>query len=476
MVSILRRTSWYFLSSIGTPLLGLITLPIFTTKLGLEHFGVFALGSALAGVVSATSGSVSTVSLPLELGQRSQAERGPFLTAVLLLSLAVGFGTCVAVFGLYCLAKKIFSLEWLTPLAITLAICAALLNSLWAVCTEILTIDGRAKLYAVTNIVQVLGSACIVTVALFIFDDLENALFWGFLSAAVVGAVATVYALRHWLDMRTVLPWISSAGRGGVAAVIASLTETGKVALERIYIGAFLGVSPLGMLAHAQYYKNVSMIALNALSRGVWPTALSEGREPQPTFFQTLQMWKYVQQFVAMLTVGFALLGREIIGILTHGKFVDATPYAVALLLVLLVQTAAKPHLAILSARGQGHIIANLNTVSVVIGFVWLLISTPFFGLWGAVSAVMMQAVIHRVAVFAYARLMYRLPFTDFWIVAGFTATTICSLFSAVLMPSVYMRLGLCLVIFAATLWKVGPAILRARRSSVHRESSELIP
>ena len=456
-MSILPRTGWYFLSSFAVPLLGLVTLPIFTIRLGPDHYGAFALGSALAGVISAAAGSVSTVSLPAELGFRSETERRPYLTAVMLLSLAVGLVTCGIVFGLYSAMIMIFSLDILTPVATALTIAAAMLNSVWAICTEILTIDGRARTYAISTVLQAAASALAVAVALFVFDESDVALFWGFLSAALVASIGAIQALRHSLEFCGLSAWIPIAARGGVAALSASLSETGKVAIERAYLGSMLGVGQLGMFAHAQFYKNASMVALNALSRGVWPSALQEAREPDPEFLVTLRVWTIVQMFVVMVVLVFALIGREIISLLTHGKFVEAAPYALALLFALLIQTAAKPHSSILMARGQGHLHAHINTFSTVVALAWLLVTVPFLGVWGAVSSVIVQAVIHRVAVFTFARRLYGMPFTDGWVVAGICGAAVYSLLAAQTDLNLLGRSGLLVLLLAIILWKTGP-------------------
>lgn len=452
---ILRRTGWYFLSSVSVPLLGLITLPIFTTRLGPEHYGVFALGSALAGIVSAAAGSVSTVSLPAEFGRLTDAERRHYVTAVLVLSLAVGLVTCGAVFGLYSVVSEVFSLEILTPTATTLAIAGALLNSLWAVCTEILTIDGRARVYSISTVLQALANALAVSAALFLFDEPETALFWGFLSAALMASIGAVFALRRSLVRCSLSIWLPIAARGGVAAITASLSETGKVAIERAYLGAVVGVGQLGLFAHAQFYKNASMVALNALSRGVWPTALQEARDPEPAFPATLRVWTMVQAFVVIMALGFALVGREVIGLLTHGKFVEAAPYAVALLLALLIQTAAKPHSSLLLSRGQGHLYAHLNTISMIVALAWLLVSVPFMGVWGVVSSIFVQVVIHRVGVFVFARRLYRLPFTDGWVFWGACGVIICAFLTTQM--TLLERGGLFVGLLMATLWKTKP-------------------
>lgn len=425
-MSVARRTGWYFVSSMGVPLLGLLTLPLYTTRLGPEQFGVFALGSSLATVVSATAGSVSTLSLPAELNRYEGEDRRRYVGSVLLLAIVGAVLSCLGVFTAYSAAVAAFNLELLGDTATRLAIAGALLGSLWAVCVEIMTIEGRAKNYAMTTILQTVVNAIVVCIALFVFDDIDNALFWGFVGAGAAGVLGAMISLSGRFAFGGLWRWLPIAARGGAAAVLASLTENGKIAVERSYVGLMVGAHQLGLLAHGQYYKNASMVLINAVSRGLVPTSLREADDPQPHFRVTLQLWVPVQAMVVGITLGFSLIGREILGLLTHGKFVEAAPYAVAMMLTMLLQTLAKPHATLLLARGQGHLHANLNTAAIVLALLWLFATVPFLGVWGAITSFGIQTLVHRVAVYWAANRIHRLPFADRWVIGGFALTGLC--------------------------------------------------
>jgi O-antigen/teichoic acid export membrane protein len=458
-MSISRRVSWYFFSSVGVPLLGLATLPIFTTRLGPEQFGAFALGSALAAIVSATAASVSVLSLPTELGRRVKEDRNSYITAVLVLAFLASVISCISVFGIYAFASITLKLELLAPMATGLCIVGGLLNGLWAVCVEILTIDGRAKNYAVTTFLQAIANAIAVSTALFVFSDVDYALFWGFVASAFVGVVAAVVLFRNTIRLHNLRSWLPIASRGGLAAVIASLSENGKVALERSYLGALVGMAPLGLFAHAQYYKNASMVVMNALSRGLLPTALQEAHADIPAFIVTLKLWMLVQAFVITVTLMFALFGQEVIAFLTHGKFEDAAQYAVALLLILLLQTAGKPHATLLVSRSRGHIHANLNTISIAIAIAWLLVSVPYFGVWGAISSIFVQVLIHRLAIYRAAHRLHRIPFSDGLVVAGFIAVAACIFVVEEWKLGIAQRMILLALLYLALVWRLKPTL-----------------
>lgn len=450
----LKRSWWYFLSSIGVSLLGVAAIPLFTARLGPEHFGVFAVGAALAGVVSGISGSMSTVSLAAEWGSRTESERKPYVTTILFLSLVVGVIASSVVFGLYTGLSETLLSGVLTPSATILSSIAAILNGFSAICAEILTVDGRAKAFAVVSVLQTLANVVAVSVAVFVFGEINLALFWGFFAAAIANGVASAIALRGSLQVPEIRTWLPVASRGGFATVISSLGENGRTAIERWYLSAIVGVSPLGLFVHAQYYKNVSMIFVNALSRGVWPSGLQEARAVDPSFPETIKLWKLAQLFVVLVAVAFALLGRDIIGLITHNKFVGAAPYAVDLLVVLLLQTIAKPHSLMLMSRGQGHLSSYLHTASSVVALIWVVVSAPFLGIWAAVSGAFIQVLTQKIGIVLVARRLCRFPFTDGWILASASAILVCQVIVEKFGLSIQARSLVAAVVLVVALWR----------------------
>lgn len=474
-MSFARRTGWYFASSIGVPLLGLLTLPLYTTRLGPEQFGVFALGSSLASVVSATAGSVSALSLPVELNSYQGEDRSRYVGSVLLLAVVGALLSCLVVFAAYSAAAAAFDLELLGDTATLLMITGALLGSLWAICVEIITIEGRAKNYAITTIIQTGVNAIVVCIALFVFNDIDNALFWGFVGAGATGAVGAMISLWGGFEFGDLRRWLPVAARGAAAAVLASLTENGKTAVERSYVGLMVGAHQLGLLANGQYYKNTSMVLINAVSRGLVPTSLCEAKDSRPDFRVTRQLWVPVQAMVVGITLGFALVGREVLGLLTHGKFIEAAPYAVAMMLTLLLQTLAKPHAALMLARGHGPKYANLNTTAIVVALLLMFATVPLLGVWGAILSFAIQTLALRIALYWVANRIHPLPFADHWVIGGSALTGLCVLLDYYFYLSLTIRSGLLFVIYLILLFifRRELAFIVAYRKNIIRRGSE---
>lgn len=440
-MSVSKRTAWYFVSSIGGPLVSFATLPLFTLKLGPEQYGAFALGTAFAGAVSGVAGSVSTLNMPTQLTVLQGEDRRRYLAAALLVAFAIALGVASLIYWLSISYKEVMSVDGLSRTALQLALLSGVLNTAWVVLVEILAIEGKARTYSLLFFAQTLINAAVVSVALFSFDDKQLALFWGFGAAALFSSTSSLLALAQTVEFYDVAKWLRVAAHGMVSAVSASLSEYGKLAFERSLLAGAAGVAVLGLFAHAQYYKNASMTLINALSRGVLPTALEEAKADPPVFQKTRQIWILVQLFVMTVCMGFALIGRDVIGLLTNGKFSDAAPYAVMVLISLLLQTAAKPHATLLLARGQGKLYANLNTLSVMIAVGVLLIAVPLWGVWGVICSLFAQIIILKAGIYFYSRKIASLGFTDAVVVLGGMCALVIELLVEMLKPGLKIRL-----------------------------------
>ncbi|TDR76728.1 lipopolysaccharide biosynthesis protein [Paludibacterium purpuratum] len=418
-MSVANRTTWYFLSSIGVPLISLAALPLYTTRLGPSHFGAFALGATIAGLISGVAGATSTLSLPHQLSILEGRDRTHYLSAVLTASLLVGLLCLVFIYPLYTQASNLFGKDYLGRKSLLLALLAGVLNAMWTASVEILGIEGKAKTYAILTFAQALINIAVVSFCIFSLGENDNALFYGFIAAAALGTFSAIVLFLRPTSLSSLKMWLPKACAGSTSAVSASIAENGKLAFERSYLAGFAGFAALGLYSHAQYYKNATMTLLNALSRGVLPTALEEAKLPQPTFAVTQEVWDIVQIFVACVCIGFAFIGRDVIAFLTHGKFTDAASYTVALLIVLLLQTAAKTHAMLLLGRGLGNLYANLNTASIGIAFLSLFLLVPHFGVWGAIISMYIQVFLHKIGQYIATKRITKLPFSDYWVYGG---------------------------------------------------------
>jgi len=459
-MSIAKRTGWYFTSSIVVPLLGILSLPIFTLKLGSEQYGVYAIASSLATVVSAASGSFSYLSLSAQLNSYNDENRRLYLGAVLLIGVLFSLIFSFCFLLVYFVLGNTFGLELLSRTAVILTFVGAFFGSVWSICVEILTIQGRAKDFSLSSIAQTLANVITVCVMLFVFDSIKYALLWGFVCASLVGALGAYVSLHGNFTVRNLHHWVPIAWHGGGYSVFASLMENGKNAVERYYIGLVNGANQLGLLAHGQYYKNATMIVVNAISRGLVPTIMLEAKEGYQNFSTSMKIWTSVQIMIVVITLCFTLVGRELIGILTHDKFVEAYPYAIAMMSTLLLQTMAKPQSTLLLVRGKGKFYSNLNTASAIMGLIILFITVPYFGVWGAIIATVFQIITLRAALFWVAHRITPIPFADYWVIVGLVLTGFCVVIDHFFNLNFLIRLLMLFFIYLFIYFKVKKEII----------------
>jgi O-antigen/teichoic acid export membrane protein len=146
---------------------------------------------------------------------------------------------------------------------------------------------------------------------------------------------------------------------------------------------------------------------------------LGEAREVQPLFPRTGRVWRCYYGALVCLGLGWALLGREAIGLLTHGKFVDAAPWVAAWIVHNLVAYSGRPQLGFVLARGHGRAFSLITGASKLVAMLCLLVLVPTIGAVGAVIAAFAQIVAVRVALAWFVARKLWLPFQDRLVLLG---------------------------------------------------------
>ncbi len=140
--------------------------------------------------------------------------------------------------------------------------------------------------------------------------------------------------------------------------------ESASVTIERNVIGAGLSLGALGIYTHSQSYKAITLLAIKAVSRAIWPVSLQEARTAGSTFIKTRLAWR---PLVVMLTVVALLnvaVGREVIAVLTHGKFDLAAKFVTCWMIYQIIQCTCREYHTVLYTAGRGIFLTYVNVIS----------------------------------------------------------------------------------------------------------------
>jgi O-antigen/teichoic acid export membrane protein len=248
------------------------------------------------------------------------------------------------------------------------------------------------------------------------------ALFVGHGAGGVVALVGSLAALSRFFKAKIDWALVKEAAHLGGWTTVSSLAQQARQTVERAALSRFTGLHDLGLYVHAQQYQTLALLGCQPAQSAVIPVLLDEAKEREPRFTRTARASNVLFLGVSIFGVAVALFGREVIGLLTHDKFNDATPYAALLIAVVLIQISGRPQLAHLLANGRARYTSLCNIFAAAASILTLVVLVGRLGLLAAISASAIQFLIFRVASGLDPHARARLPFQDGWAVTGIAA------------------------------------------------------
>lgn len=420
-MSFLKRFSFFFLPSVFQAALSILILPFTTAILGPEEYGIFAIVLSLTALGTVIAGSGAGFLFSSHYTEADIKEKRLLVSTVVITGVFLSFIFSGLVIFLWDLIVRQWSVFAHVSLpALYLGLVTLVFSLPWVFAIDILTLEGRARHFAGTLIFQSCLSAAATLVTLYVFDQGLLSLFWGSFLGSVVTFFGAVSALKDVLRMNFSRKWFSSLWKVSSIAVPASILESFHVLLERSVLSIYVGLGNLGIYTHSQQYRSLVLMPVKAAARTVWPETLSEAREEiSPVFPKTRAVWDALYLGITACGIVFATFGRDIIALLTHGKFSDASVFATLWMVYLLIQNMGKPHTGVLWSRGHGRTYSAFQIGALAVGIAALFLLVPSFGLYGAFSALLIQMLTFRIFLQWHVRKIAVLPFQDGWVIFG---------------------------------------------------------
>ncbi|MBM4134864.1 MAG: lipopolysaccharide biosynthesis protein [Nitrospira sp.] len=415
-----RNFSLFLLSSLIQGAISFAMVPIATYVLGPEEFGMFALISVIPVLLTVVATMGADYLFAKYYPTASLVERQRMVSTIL----AVG-GTLLALGSSCLLAGWTVAVQFMHQLQqiplklLGLSLLSMGLGFPWVVASYIVTLDGKASLHAFITISQALVSALVIIIGLYGLGLGVEALFWGAIGTSIVSSAGAWVVLKPYARPAPSRMWAANMLRVGIPVSVANLMETLQSFLERYLLTAFAGLHALGLYAHSQQYRHMVSMPLKSVSRAIWPITLHESREERNQFGTTRDAWDMSYIGVTMVGLLFATLGGNLIGFLTHGKFVEAAPLVAMWMVFILVQNSGKPQTGVLYARGQLVACSKVMILSAGAGMVLMALLIPVIGMLGAIVAAIVQQVLYRVGIQLRASELEGVPRHDKWVMVG---------------------------------------------------------
>ncbi len=393
-------------------MVSILILPFTTQILGPADYGVFALLMGFTSFGGSIAAGAVTYLVSSRFSSGSAAERRHVISSLLAVVAGVGLLLALLLAAVWYVSPLEQERWGASGIAVACALASMLLGIPWSIAYIVLIVSQDASQYARITVCATIAAALTTLVTLYGFHLGGTALFAGMLASALIQSAGGLIVLTPHLG-RPDRQLTFRALRLTFVGFWSNSLEVVQTLAERVLLGAHAGLHDLGLYAHAQQYRNAVFLPVKAVANAVWSVTLTEAKDAERAFPRTRRAWRAAYLGLALAGVGFACFGREVVALLTNGKFVDAGPYAALLIALLLVQFSGRPQLGVLLERDQGEYVSLCMGVSAAAGITCLLLAVPSFGIIGAVIALYVQQVMFRLGVQWRARREGRTPSAD---------------------------------------------------------------
>lgn len=414
------RVLLYLAASAVQGVLSFLTLPLATIVLGPSDYGVYATLTALTLFVSAATDCGQNVLFSGHYATLDDEGRRSLYTTALVVSLVVACILCWVFVWLWPWVERVAKVDYVVTSATLWT--AALSIPFRAIVTHVsqyFVVAGDSVSLATMIVVQSITTFVVTLTALFAFDAHVLSLFLGATVGIAVAATYSLYRLRGCIVLLIDRRWMRALFKTAPSSVTAGIGANTQAAIENLLLSRFAGMAQVGYWAHARLYYGFLMQVTNAFAYAIWHRALREARDANSQFEVVGRTWSMVYVWLILAGVMFALLGSEIVALLTNGKFVDAAVWIPICVAYLLLQNSGKAATATVYALRKGVWAANLRVFTLLpsLGAMWWLV--PKFGVGGILIALFLEMLLYRTLIGFYARTLRQLPFQDGWVIGG---------------------------------------------------------
>ena len=412
-----------FSNLIGNFLQGFIALllvPIATRVLDASDYGEFGLGLSALNFLSAIceiGASFIIYAFVLKIGQKQK--RILFATLIFMSGLlGVFIGLFLLIFW-HLGGHKLDLFSYLSQVEIVLIAITIPMKAIWIVLVPILIVMKRSKWISISLVMQSLVMFAATVIGLYILEMGRVSLFFGNTAGNIAAVLVSLIFLKGAIVARPSLHWAKKTIAVAPTAWLTGIVENFRIILENSLLARYVGVYQLGNYTHSKLYQGMLMQGVNAFNNVLWPVALLEAKNKSDSFAKIKSGWNFVYFSITMCGLTFAMYGKEIIGLISNDKFIDAAAWVPYLAIYSLIQNAGKTSTAILFNANRGGTISKYRTGSLIVFLGILPIIIPQYGVNGLIFIAIIEMLITRVIFRIIAQNIQKNPFLDFPVILG---------------------------------------------------------
>jgi O-antigen/teichoic acid export membrane protein len=447
-------------------ILSVALLPLATQHLGASDYGTYGLLMSIVLLVGAAADGGAGLLVPAHYGPASASERARLFVS---LAIVAGLGASTAgvlLINVWPLQHSAFSEQTIPLAAIALSAALMPMRAITNISIMIFSVTDRGLVIAAQGAIQSLVAFVSTLVALFEFKMHGISLFIGALCGqlAALGVCLVALGPTHISSFPS-RDWFRRAATSSPTTAASGLVDGTRGFGENALITNLVGLYAVGILSHARLYHGLLTALGNAVGHNLWAKSLDEARNPHSSFEITQSGWTPVQIAITCAGILFAFVGKEIVDIISNGKFTAAAAYIPALFVIALVQTSEQPANAIVSASGRA---ASATWTRTLLAFGSLIVLYPaivMFGIKGIIAICIVEAVAYRVYLRVLASRDRKVPFQDHVAVFGSLAIIAETVYLHWALPPLALQVALMTL-------GIGMLVVVARRSIIEMISA----
>jgi O-antigen/teichoic acid export membrane protein len=392
-----RTTLLYFTPIVVSLLISVIMVPVTTAVLGAEEIGRLALLTAFGGIVVAVTTAPSNYIWAAHLFGVGEDEKPGFVTTI------VACGAVLTVFVMavtyllwYLLRGRISYFAETSAVEIALLIGMAGALAYWNHIHPFLILETRARWIAVVSITGAIAAAVITTLGLFVWEMGIQGVLLGSLVGALVSALGGLAGAIPHLRLTWSWRWCWEFIQVSLLRTPQHLFDPLASMAERWMVTNWVSLAALGIYSHSQSYRTTLASALGALNKSLMPVSLREARQGSRDFPQTRAGLHFAVFMLTLASMGFAVIGKEWVGLLTHGKFAAAAPFVSCWLIHATLGFTVREDMAILQTANCKGYLTVVSLFTQLANLIALFFLIPLWGTWGVFTAIMTEVALNR--------------------------------------------------------------------------------
>lgn len=397
---------YYFSSSALTGILSLLVIvPISTYYLDPEDFGIIAIIMVFSGITAISSTAYSWI-LSGNYYKVSSDEKGELTFNVLFLGslLRAGWALLLGVTGAFFLPLLIKSYEPIFLIYFWIFLAAEWFNYLWQVTAYIIMLEKKGEVNAILEVIKIVSRIVVLTVCLAGLGLKTVSLALAYLGASLGGFLFSAFYIRKYLVLKIRMKWLKEIVRFNILTTPMRVFEIISNSIGKFLIERWTGLAQLGIYSHSLDYQKAFLLPHRAFQKTYAPEALeaiSKNKKSEIRIAkEALRKWFGL---LVLAGVFVSLFSREVVSVLTHGKFIAAAPLVSLWFILILIYTFGISYNQFLMAHKKNKFLFSSEIVAGVIFWAVIVVFIHLFGAIGATVSVLLYYLSFYLARKIYA-------------------------------------------------------------------------